>query len=195
MGNAVFPTFPGLTWNVTKTPQWSTRVQRVASGRELRASLFTRPLWGIKLSYEVLRANGLQELQQLVGFFNARQGSFDSFLYADPDDSSVTQALFGTGDGSAKQFQLLRSFGGFSEPVVALQGVPTIFVNGAQSAGATADLNSGIVTFAAAPAAGAALTWSGSFYWRVRFAKDSIEFNQFMKQLWEAKTVELISVK
>lgn len=195
MGNSVFPVLPGLAWNVLKTPQWSTQIQRAKSGRELRASLFTRPLWSIRMSYELLRSGAQQELQQLVGFFNARQGSFDSFLYADPDDNAVTQAMFGTGDSSTKQFQLLRPYGGFVEPVAALQAAPIIFVNGVQSAGATADVNTGIVSFTAAPAVGAALTWTGSYYWRMRFVKDSIDFNQFMKQLWEAKTVELISVK
>ena len=37
MGNAVFPTLPGLKWGVTKTPIWSTQVQKSISGRELRA--------------------------------------------------------------------------------------------------------------------------------------------------------------
>jgi uncharacterized protein (TIGR02217 family) len=194
MGNAVFPVLPGLSWSVTKTPQWSTRTQKAVSGRELRAAYYSSPLWTFKLSYEVLRANGLQELQQLVGFFNARQGGFDSFLYADPSDNAVTQAPFGVGDGVKSKFQLTRPYGGFAEPVAALQGAPSIFVNGVQ-VGFTVDVNSGVVTLAAAPPAGAVLAWSGSFYYRCRFLQDSVDFDNFMKDLWQAKKVEFITVK
>jgi hypothetical protein len=54
---------------------------------------------------------------------------------------------------------------------------------------------SGVITFTAAPAAAAVLTWTGSYYWRVRFKQDATEFSQFMQKLWEARTVELITVK
>jgi uncharacterized protein (TIGR02217 family) len=196
MGNAVFPVLPGLSWSVGKAPSWSTRIQKAVSGRELRAAYYSLPIWTFTLAYEVLRANALQELQQLVGFFNARQGSFDSFLYSDPSDNVASQAAFGVGDGVRTKFQLTRPYGGFVEPVAALQAAPAIFINGAQQqAGFTADMNSGTVTFTAAPAGGAALSWSGSFYYRCRFVRDSIEFDNFMKDLWQAKKVELITVK
>jgi uncharacterized protein (TIGR02217 family) len=124
MSNAVFPTLPGLAWGVTKTPIWSTKVQRAASGRELRASYYSYPLWKFQLNYEVLRANALAELQTLVGFFNARQGSFDTFLYEDRDDKSVTDQAFGIATPAQSQYQLVRDFGGYVEPVLAPKGTP-----------------------------------------------------------------------
>lgn len=194
MSNAIFPSLPGLSWSVVKSPQWSTRSQKAISGRELRAAFYSSPLWTFKLSYEVLRAGAERELQQIVGFFNARQGMFDSFLYVDPTDNAVVAAPFGVGDGITTAFRLTRAIGAFSEPVAAVQNGASIRVNG-QVTGCTVDLMSATVNFAVPPAAGSALTWTGAFYYRVRFLHDSVDFDNFMKDLWQAKKVEFISVK
>lgn len=200
MGNAIFPTLPGLSWSSIKAPTFSTRVQKSVSGKELRAAYYSTPIWKFSLTYEFLRANATQELQQLVGFFNARQGSFDSFLYLDPTDNVVSQQVFAVGDGVTTRFKLSRNLGGFSEPVAALQLLASIQVNGADfpwanNANWVPGMNDGTVTFAVPPAAGASLSWSGNYYFRVRFTWDSTEFENFMKDLWAAKKVELVSVK
>ena len=52
---------------------------------------------------------------------------------------------------------------------------------------------SGVITFSVAPAAGAVLTWSGSFYRRCRFDGDKLDTTRFLTGLWEAKRVQLIS--
>jgi uncharacterized protein (TIGR02217 family) len=202
MSNALFPsTLPGIKWGGTKTPIWSTKVQRSAAGRELRAAYYSYPLYKFSLSYEVLRAGAQAELQQLVGFFNARQGSFDSFLYFDPDDNAVVNQNFGVGTGAQTQFQLVRTFGGFVEPVIAPQtsgpGVPAISVAGALRTPGThySISDSGLVTFTTAPAAGQVLTWTGEFYYRCRFLQDSADFERMMYQLWSLKKIEFQSVK
>lgn len=91
MGNAVFPEFPGLKWGRKKTAVWSTGTQKSASGREFRTAYYTYPQWRFSLSFEVLRTKAsVNELEKLAGFFNARKGSFESFLYEDPADNAVT---------------------------------------------------------------------------------------------------------
>jgi uncharacterized protein (TIGR02217 family) len=176
---------------------WSTKIQRSASGRELRAAYYSAPLYKISLSYEVLRSNALQELQAMVGFFNARQGSFDSFLYLDPEDNAVTAQTFGVGTGGRTQFQLVRSLGGFVEPVLGPQltglGAVSIALNGVvQTLGLHYTLSvGGLVTFNAPPPSGHVLTWTGQFYYRVRFAQDSADFERFLHQLWALKKIEL----
>lgn len=50
---------------------------------------------------------------------------------------------------------------------------------------------SGLVTFSTAPLANAVLTWSGSYYWRVRFKQDMQESDNFMYKLYSMKKVEL----
>ncbi len=195
MSNAVFPVLAGLSWNVIKTPVWHTKIQESVSGKELRAAFFSAPLWRFSMSYEILRADAVNaELQSLMGFFLARQGMFDSFLYTDPTDHSVAAQNFGTGDGTTTQFQLVRSLGGFSEPIQNVNGTPTLDVNGTPTAAFTLG-STGVITFTTAPAAAAVLTWTGSFYFRCRFDLDSADFSNFMQNLWEMKKLSFQSVK
>ncbi len=99
MSNAVYPTLTGLTFNVKKSPQFHTETQRAVSGMEARAAFMAYPLWTFGLSYDMLRRGTFQgaaytEFDNLVGFFAARRGSYDSFLFTDPEGHLVglTQA-------------------------------------------------------------------------------------------------------
>lgn len=195
MSNLLLPSLPGLAWSVLKTPEWSTTAKRSVSGKSLRMPNWSYPIWHFVLTYEVLRADTLHaELQTLMGFFCARQGSSDTFLLDDPTDDTVSAQAFGTGDGSTRAFQLVRQMGGFIEPVKEINGTPMIYVNGTQTTAFSLGAG-GVVTFNSAPANGAALTWSGSFYFRVHFEKDMAEFENFMYQLWTMKKLEIESVK
>jgi hypothetical protein len=73
-------------------------------------------------------------------------------------------------------------------------------VNGvAQSSGevaiSTAVPYGNTVTFATAPPIGAAVTADFQFYYLCRFADDSLDFDKFMKYLWDTKKVTLFSLK
>lgn len=132
MGNAVFPSLPGLAWDITRTPVWSTTERKSAAGRAFRSANYSYPLYRVKLAFDVLRQSGaLAEMAQLAGFYNAVGGAFDSFLWIDPDDNAVVAQAIGTGNGSATQWQLIRAFGGFVEPVFDVAGTPTILIDGA----------------------------------------------------------------
>lgn len=210
MSNIVLPSLAGLAWNVTQSPTYSTKAQRAVSGKEYRAAFYQYPLWNFSMSYSLLRdANALPnnggsawtELNQLVGFFMARQGAFDSWLFSNPNDNAVTDQNFGTGDGATTAFQLKRTFGagGYTadDLVQNVNAITNIKDNGVtivQGSGAgkyTIDAN-GLITFGTAPVAGHALTWTGTFYYRCRLAKDSLDFNNFMQGLWELKKFEFL---
>lgn len=198
MSNAVFPTFPGLSFESTRTPVWSTTTKTSVSQRSFTSANASYPIYRYKLHYEVLRQTpGYAEMTAMVGFFNSRLGGFDSFLFTDPDDNRAVAQAFGVGTGTATQFQLVRTFGGYVEPIYDLNGTPAISVAGVlKTAGADYLVSAGgLVTFTTAPPAGAALTWTCSYYRRVLFAQDSIEFVQFLAGRWNAKTVELMSKK
>lgn len=197
MSNAVFPTLPGLTWSVGKTPEFSSIVKTAVNGAETRIALWSAPRWHFKLKYELLRDDASNELKTLAGFFLQRQGQYDSFLYLDPDDNMVANQSLGQGDGHTASFTLVRSFGGFIEPVGAVNAAqPMSFSVGGQTLAASAYTVSGNqVIFATAPAAGSSVMGSFSFYFRVRFADDSADFEQFMHQLWQLQSLELVSVK
>ena len=98
MSNVTFPTFPGMKIEVTRTPQWSTKVHAGSSGTEQRVSFYSAPLYEFTLNIEFLRerfSGGAQtEASTLTAFFNARQGSLDSFLFTDPLDGTVRTVRF-----------------------------------------------------------------------------------------------------
>ena len=196
MTNTVYPTLPGLTFNVTKSPTFQTQTQRSVSGIDYRQTLQKYPLYEFSLSYDFLReADAYQELQNLVAFYMTMQGQFGSFLFTDPLDNTAVEQPFGTGDGATVNFQLLRGFGSggllFVEPVNNVNALSSIKINGV----ATTDYvinDSGMVTFATPPSGGTNLTWNGTYYYRCRFVSDSLEFNNFAQKLWEAKNVRFI---
>lgn len=195
MSNAVFPTLAGLAWDCVVAPQFNTKVHRAVSGYEVRAAYMSYPLWTFRQKYELLRDNFTNnELKTLLGFFLARQGQFDSFLYTNPSDNFVSAQQFGVGTSAQVAFQLVRAYGGFAEPVHNLNGSPSIYVNGVlktqgtdYTIGAT-----GLVTFVVAPPSGHAVTWAGTFYYRCRFLADTADFNQFMKNLYNLAKLEFI---
>ena len=133
MSNAVYPSFPGIRPVVSRIPVAPpVQVRTTPSQREFRARDATLPRYRYSVSYEVLRSSAAYpELQALVGFFNARGGRFDSFLFDDDADNATVDQAFGVGDGSTTAWQAVRAFGGFVEPVDAFKGTPLIMADGA----------------------------------------------------------------
>lgn len=196
MSNAILPTFAGAAWDRARMPRWSTTVKRSVGGREYRSANWSYPLYEYKLNFEVLRQDGtLQEYEQMLGFINARQGSFDTFLYRDTWDREATAQVFAVADGATAQFQLVRSFGGVVEPVYGIVTAPQIYVDGVlQSSGVSVSAE-GVVTFTSAPPDAAVLSWTGSFYWRCRFLKDGSEFSEVLYGLHELRGLGFTTVK
>jgi uncharacterized protein (TIGR02217 family) len=194
MSNAVFPSLPGLKWDQARTVLAPpVHIRTTPSRREYRSRSATLPRYQYALSYEFLRGGALgSELQTLVGFFEQRGGSFDSFLFIDAVDHTATDQVFDTGDGVRRTFRLVRSFGGFVLPVDAVSSVAQVAIGGTPTTAYAID--GGRVTFDAAPGAGLVLSWSGTFYRRVRFLRDQCDTSQFLKDLHEMKKLELLSV-
>lgn len=217
MSNLVFPTLKGFDITVNRMPVYATLVQVAASGKELRASFQTFPRYKWELTLNFVRQVGFSaatptdEAGTLQRFFMAHLGQWDSFLFSDPYDSSETATPFGVGNGVTTAFQIQRcepgtwagpaanywpAAGSGFEPIYELNGAPSIYVNGVlKTAGTDYSITNGLVTFTVAPANGLTLTWTGSYYRRVRFADDTLEMERFGSQVWDGKTVKLISVK
>jgi uncharacterized protein (TIGR02217 family) len=203
---AIFPSLPGLGWSVTKAPRFATRIQRAVSGREVRLLDQPTPIWSWTLTYTLLRDRwdvrggagpgaGHDELRTLMGFFLQRQGAFQPFLFDDPTDDQVTGQLIGTGDGGTSVFQLVRTMNGFSEPIAAPNAVSAVYFNGIVQSPAnyTIDAATGLVSFTAPPPAAQAVTADFTYWFRVQFADDSTEFENFLYQLWSLKQIKLQS--
>ncbi len=198
MGNAVFPEFPGLKWGRKKTAVWSTGTQKSASGREFRTAYYTYPQWRFSLSFKVLRTKAsVNELEKLAGFFNARKGSFESFLYEDPADNAVTDQPVGNTVQGVARYQLVRSMGGFIEPVSAVKERPAVKVGGTALAYGRdyTVTDKGVLVFNTPQPPGRPITWTGGFYFRVRFTSDTVDFENVLGSLWAAKKIEFTSVK
>lgn len=204
---AIFPALAGLGWSVTKAPRFATRTQKAISGRQLRIVDQPNPIWTWTLTYSLLRDKwdtrqsgglgaGFDELRTLAGFFLRQQGAFAPFLFDDPTDDTIAGQSIGTGDSSTMAFQLVRTMGGFAEPINAPNTVSAIYFNGVlqSPAGYTVDATTGLVTFAAAPPAGQVITSDFTYYFRVHFTNDANEFENFMYQLWSLKQIKFESV-
>lgn len=204
MSNLVFPQpIPSQwswKWPIKKTPVYSTIVQTPVSGRsELRVPLYVYPRWQFDLDVSYIKGdfqNQFSPFATLLGFWMQVNGASDDWLYLDPYDQIVANHQFGTGDSSTVAFQLSRNIGGGSDIIQNVNGTPVIFNNGVfvpanqYSIGST-----GVVTFGSAPADGAILSWSGSFYFRCRFNKDAYEdLQEDLYQIWSLQGLKFISV-
>nr|DAJ16639.1 MAG TPA: minor tail protein [Myoviridae sp. ctict13] len=193
MADAMFPELRGLSWDITKTPEFFTLSKISPSGVDITASLAAYPRWHFSLSYECLRAGAEGELEKLIGFFLACRGNASDFLYRDPGDHRVDRQVFGAGDGRTSVFQLCRTIGGFVEPIYDTAR-ESIYVGDSLADGGYT-IHGGIVAFATPPAVGQRLSWTGDFYYRCRFKESSIEFQNFAFKLWSAQTVEFATTK
>src|ERR1017187_6177659 len=97
-----FPTLPGITFTVVKTPEFSTEDQSAPNFYDVRIAQSFNPFWHWTFIFDVLRNyptmdfNNVTEIRMLMGFFNAMRGKQGDFLYSDPTDNSVGPALLTT---------------------------------------------------------------------------------------------------
>lgn len=188
------PSFQGLAIATKRTPLWRSSIQSTLSGKETAISYMSYPLYQWSIDIAVLRSYGeFTELAQMVGFVNTCQGMAGRFLYQDAEDNLLANQLIGTGDGSKVSFQIVRSYGGYIEPV-QFPGAVTVYVNGVAATNATVGAL-GVVTFAQAPAAGSSITVSGPFYFLCRMLQDNPEFDQEHVRMWSLSGLKFQSVK
>lgn len=194
MSNLIFPTLPGASIDVKRSPSWQSTVQRSVSGRALGVTAYTYPLWKYRVSFEFLRAGAVAELEQIVGFFNKHRGRTDTWLFFDEDDYLVTGQQIGLGDGVTTSFQLVRSYGGFVEPISEPKQFDSMTVGGVETP-LYSHAGGGRILFAAAPGAGQPIVWGGQFYRRCRFDQDALDTEKFLYRLWRAKSVDFTTEK
>lgn len=218
MSDAIFPRLPGELIGVSKSWRWVTRVQTSVSQREIRTALASAPVVRFGLQFEFLRQRpGFVELETLEAFFNARAGRFDSFLFVCPNDSSIVNQAFGTGDGSTRSFQLVRTRGGHTLPVANVAALrvgtapeplmwdeqpadmmwprassPLMWTQNSSGASGYTLSPTGLLTFNVAPPAGATLYWSGLYYYRCRFDADTCDFRRICADVWECQRADFL---
>lgn len=219
MSTVVFPSLTGQGWSVTRTEIWQTRKQQAISGKRTQIADWSVPLHQWELTFEFLRQAGsnmqasnfmgqtFAEFAQLSAFFNLRSGGFDSFLYQDPDDFSVTGQGLGTTVTGQTVYPIVRSFGGFFEPILAPNtgGTINVKLNGTTQSPSSYTINTwgtsdlvngpGQIVFGSAPTGGETLTIDMTYYFPVSFDDDKMSFEKFMAALYALKKISFTSFK
>ena len=189
-----------LAWSNVRTPEFRTLIEDSANGLEARTSKWVYPRWRWTLSYPAIGQAGHQfgdQLRAVVGHFLKHRGAGDSFLFRDPEDFSVVNQLVGVGNGATKNFQIIRNYGGFIEPIFEVKS-GTLAVRKAgvtQTPTTHYTEDDGLVQFITAPAVGQEVRVDCEFYFRVRFDADTQDFENFTYLLHAMREVRLVSVK
>lgn len=166
-----------LAFGCTGGVERRTEVVTLASGFETRTSPWAH---GRRRYLIATAARPLDEIAELLAFFEARGGRLAGFRFRDPTDfkscapsaqPAASDQAIGVGDGTRKTFQLKKAGRVVAKPVA---GTVKVAVAGAAAPFAV-DTTTGLVTLLAAPTAGAAVTAGFEFDTPVRFELDRLD--------------------
>jgi uncharacterized protein (TIGR02217 family) len=169
-------------------PERRTDIVTLGSGREQRNAVWAHG----RRRYDIAGAvTTPDELHMLIAFFEARRGRLQGFRWHDAADGkscapSATASPFdqslGAGDGAQVAFPLRRAYGAGADtywrPIAKpVAGSVRVAVDGVELAAPAfaVDTTTGVVTLAAAPAAGKPITAGFAFDTPVRFDTDRID--------------------
>ena len=188
-------------------PERRTQIVELASGDEERNASWASSRRRYDVSYGIRRAD---DLAAVVAFFEARNGRFYGFRFKDWADHrsclpsqviSSTDQQIGVGDGMTTSFQLAKRYasGGQSwarsitKPVA---GTVQIALNGvSQGSGWSIDVETGVVTFDAAPSDGIAITAGFEFDVPVRFDSDALDVTLDIERLGSITSIPLLEIR
>lgn len=176
--------FPlALAFGAIGGPERRTEIVQLASGAEQRTARWSgsRRRWDVGSAVQTL-----EELQDLIAFFEARRGALYGFRFRDfTDDRSCnpeseptpTDQSLGTGDGSQTAFQLVKYYGDWARTILKpIAGTVRVALDEVeQLSGFTVDTTTGIVTFETAPGEGVEVTAGFEFDCPARFDSDRLE--------------------
>lgn len=186
--------FPAaISRGATGGPERRTDVVVLGSGFEERNSRWADSRRSYNAGYGI---KSLDDLQQVVAFFEERRGRLHAFRWRDHADgksclpSETPTALdqpIGTGNGILAAFQLTKRYGStfapytraILKPVVGTVLIAVDAVPRTQGTHYTVDAATGLVTFQPGhvPASGAAITAGFEFDVPVRFDTDRLDIN------------------
>ena len=189
-------------------PVRRTDVVSLASGREHRNARWADS----RRRYDAgLGIRNIDALAAVLAFFEERRGRLYGFRFHDRVDCkscapsgtpAPTDMLIGTGDGATASFRLAKLYGAGFAPysrIIAkpVAGTVRIAVNGAEMAMGPAvacDPATGLVTFAAPPSPGAAITAGFSFDVPVRFDTDELAIDLSAFEAGAIPSIPLVEI-
>lgn len=202
-----FPT--AISFGSVGGPERRTEIVTLANGFEERNT----PWAHSRRRYDAgLGVRTLDELGDVIAFFEARRGQLFGFRWKDWTDfkSSLPSVeidckdqLLGFGDGVTVQFQLSKTYssGGesYSRPITKpVAGTVQVALDSnlqVEGTDWTVDTTTGVVTFSAAPAAGTIVTAGFEFDVPVRFDTDAILVSAVSFESGEVPDVPVMEVR
>jgi uncharacterized protein (TIGR02217 family) len=190
-------------------PERRTDIVTLANGYEERNTPWAQS----RRRYDAgLGMRGLDDLEALIAFFEARQGQLNGFRWKDWSDYRSCPAsrlpafedqLLGEGDGARVAFPLVKTYrsGAFSHVrpivkpvrgsvVVGVQGDPRV-----EGVHFEVDEATGVVTFIEPPGASARVTAGFEFDVPVRFDTDRLQISIAGFQAGEVPSVPVVEVR
>jgi uncharacterized protein (TIGR02217 family) len=202
--------FPAnLSFGSVGGPERRTEIVTLANGFEERNT----PWAHSRHHYDAgVGLRSLDDVEQLIAFFEARQGQLHGFRWKDWADYKSCPAskvvayddqVIGTGDGVRLRFQLAKTYvsgpASYIRPITKpVLGSVRVGIQGHHQAEAIdfeVDVNSGIITLASAPAEGARITAGFEFDVPVRFATDRVQVSVASFQAGDLPQVPVVEVR
>jgi len=202
--------FPAsLSFGSLGGPERRVEIVTLANGHEERNT----PWAHSRRRYDAgLGMRSLEDIEQLIAFFEARGGSLNGFRWKDWADYRSCRAraeirpddqLIGTGDGVTRAFQLVKTYasGGSSyarpivKPVAGTVRAAVAGVERREQRHWQLDATTGILTFDDPPEPGAEVTAGFEFDVPVRFDTDRIATSVASFQAGEVPDVPVVEVR
>jgi len=192
--------FPeSISYGSSGGPQFNTNIITVSSGFEQRNInwLESRAKYSVNEGVKTTA-----QMEELLHFFRTVRGRAIGFRYKDWADFRGVGEAIGTGDGIAVDFQLKKTYG-FGAALITnvrditkpVQGTVTVYVDSVADPTVTIDHTTGIITFTAAPMAGAVITADFEFDVPARFNIDHMNITLDTATISSWSAIEIIEIK
>ena len=203
-----FPT--DLALGATGGPERRTEIVTLGSGHEQRNTRWVNSRRRYNAGYGI---KTIDDLYDVIGFFEERRGRLFGFRFRDPMDYKSTRhkltitandQLLGEGDGQQTSFQLVKTYGandtGYTRKIIKpVDGTVKIAVTGVElsSSQYAIDIASGMVQFDSAnvPESGAVITAGYEFDVPVRFDSDEILVNLRTFEAGDIPSIPLVELR
>lgn len=171
-----FPNIRSFAWNSTKAQKWDTAVQKSASGKVRTLTNQLYPEWTITASLPMITD---AEANELHGFVALLKGSYEPFLWLDPEDYQAKGQQLVPTNG---YYQCVMAMGSYAEPAEYVEDL-RVFINGEEADVGTYTVDRGAITFDVAPDASDIVTADYTYYWKVMLSDDGLTVTKVFKDI------------
>lgn len=201
--------FPlSIAFGATGGPERRNEIVELTSGREIRNARFAHSVRRYDAGSGV---RSLNELYEIIAFFEARRGSLHAFRFRDPFDNrscapgenpTALDQSIGVGDGAKTRFKLVKTYGAGADAYVRpialpVAGAVKAAVGGAELAADrfSFDAASAELVLATAPPNGQTVSAGFIFDVPVRFDAEALTASLTAFKAGQAPSIPLVEVR